>query len=304
MKKIVNILVKFLVIALAIYIATSFTGCTASSTPGVETDEINSAVIETVDDEEDDVGDTYYYEYYGYAPGDSSGIGYGVQSTKWEYCDSTVLMNPYRGNFECDNSSKTDTYAKFYYIDENTIEKESDGDLFHLDNDYEYSNPYAGNNSNDKNFNACGNDYDEEYTSEEYTAMYGIENLLKLSYFTADELFEISGLEEDPDTNFYSYNSHEVFDSAGTLAFKTDDDEISDIRWYCYYNDYDEAEDLYDNIVKMLEDVYDVTDGYECDLGDGYVMYCCEYDGKEVSVEKYEEYGEMEISFAVREYVY
>lgn len=99
-----------------------------------------------------------------------------------------------------------------------------------------------------------------------------------------------------------TYYGYEEFDNTGTLAFKTDEGEISDIRWYGYYSK-DDGSDLYDNIIKMLEEVYEVTDGYECEISDECVMYCCEYDGKEVCVEKYEDCGELEISFVVREYV-
>lgn len=248
-------------------------------------------------------GDTYYYEYYGYAPGDASGIGYGVQSTKWEYCDSTVLMNPYSGNFECNNSSLTDTYEKFIYINENTIMTDDDGEYFHRDNDFEYVNPYADNDDN--GYGSTDSNDEEDLNAEAWDVIYSIENLLKLSYFTEDEMMEALEV-EDEDTNFYSVNYDMAFDKSGTLNFGLDYGEVSYIGWYHDYSEFDEnavedSQELYDLIIDMLEEVYEVTGGYENYVDEDHSAYICEYDGKEINVERTVDFGIPQIYFRVCE---
>lgn len=262
-------------------------------------------------------GDEYTYYYYSIVPGDGNGLKLAVETTEWEYCSGSILMNPYRGNFECWNSSNTDTYVRFFYIDEDTIEHADNESYFYRNDYYEYVNPYADSaaSTNSEAVETvddvdedtiegcwppedcdCGN-HDAsagDYTSEEYTAMYSLEALLKLSFFTEGEMMDAMELEYDVEYDgyeFYSVTDANYFDNDGDLEFAFENDGVRFLSWSCEFDDetyytVEDSLDIYDTIITMLEDVFMVTDGEEDHPYDNLTEYVGTYEGKTIIVER------------------
>jgi len=270
-------------------------------------------------------GDEYTYYYYSIVPGDGNGLKLAVETTEWEYCSGSILMNPYRGNFECWNSSNTDTYVKFFYIDEDTIEHADNGSNFYRNDDYEYVNPYAepvGTTYNEYDYDDeadnecwppedcdCGN-HDasaDDYTSEEYTAMYSLDSLLQLAFFNENEFNDAiiyEGTSEDIGSGLYAIENADFFDREGVLEYNLEDDGVSYLGWayeFDYSDEYAEEDslELYNTIIKMLEEAVILTVGSEDCSYDDYMQYVSSYEGKAIYVERTLEDGIATIYFSV-----
>lgn len=285
-----------------------------------DSDSTNPNILEIYKD-----GDEYTYYYYGITPGDGNGLKIAVETTEWEYCSGSILMNPYRGNFECWNSSNTDTYVKFFYIDEDTIEHANNGSKFYRNDDYEYVNPYAETSASAQSEEDdddgtiegcwppedcdCGNHDDsaDDYTSEEYTAMYSLDSLLQLAFFNEDEFMDAiiyEGTSEDIGAGLYAIENAEFFDKEGVLEYALEDDEVSYLGWayeFDYSDEYAEEDslELYNTIIKMLEEAVILTEGSEDCSYDDYMQYVFSYEGKAIYVERTLEDGVATIYFSV-----
>lgn len=136
---------------------------------------------------------------------------------------------------------------------------------------------------------------------------YGLQMMEQISWFSEEEAILKLGDPINQEGSIYSFEISTLFNKTGELDTICQDGEVKGVRWIYDFDMYDpdsraELEQLYADIIRVLSEELCLGEPYEGDMGGSYSSYTCEYEGKTLLVDKYNDENYIELYIMLTEY--